>query len=178
MGTGPASELQIALLGIGVAQAVHFRKSGIGRVPLVDPQVVDILSVVGNHAPPASELLGLFQQISLLLGSDGHGTPPAPLGPAGPEQQVIAPVRPAGMDLEGFLPPQAEGLLQSQAHAHILVPDQGELFSIEISGLALLGRELPVRDPVEVIGAGDHASMVNFLRPPAQNQGCALFRLV
>ena len=44
MGCWPARELLVALLGIGVAQAMHFRQPGIGGVALVDSQLLDVLA--------------------------------------------------------------------------------------------------------------------------------------
>ena len=48
MGRWPAGEFPVPLLGIGVAQAVHFLQSGIGGVALVDPELFDILPIPGD----------------------------------------------------------------------------------------------------------------------------------
>ena len=47
----PAGQFLIPLLGVGMAQAVHFRQPGIGGVALVDPELLDVLPAPGDQGP-------------------------------------------------------------------------------------------------------------------------------
>ena len=116
---------------------------------------------------PDAERGMVFQQGALFQGADGDGAFPSALGPTGLEVQVITPVCPAGLDLQGFLPSKPEGLLQAQAHPHIFIFHQGELVLFQVLGLAGAGYELPVRYAIKVVGAGNHGPLVNLLGPPA-----------
>ncbi len=80
---------------------------------------------------------------------------------------MLAPVRPAGLDLDGFLPSEAKGLLQPQAHPDVFIFHPGELFLFQVFGLTGVGYKLPVRYPIEIIGAGYDGPLVNLLGPPA-----------
>jgi hypothetical protein len=111
MGRGPAGEFQVALLGIGMAQAVHFRKTRIGCVALVYSELFDIAAPAGDQGAQSGQALGLLQQGALLFGADGDDAFPPALGPAGFQVQMIAPIRPAEPDLEGLLPSEPEDLL-------------------------------------------------------------------
>ena len=167
MGRWPAGEFPVPLLGIGMTQAVHFRQPGIGGVALVDPELLNVLPASGDQGAETGQSLGLFQQGALFHCADRDGSFPPALGPAGLELQVIATVCPTGLDLEGFLPSKSEGLLQPQAHPHVLVFHPRELVPFQVLGLAGVGHELPVRYAIKVVGAGNHAPLVNLLGPPA-----------
>lgn len=65
MGAGPTCEFPVPLLGIGMAQAVHFRQAGIGGVALVDPELLDVLPAPGDQRAETGQPLGLFQQGAL-----------------------------------------------------------------------------------------------------------------
>ncbi len=167
MRRGPAGEFQVALLGIGMAQAVHFRQAGIGGVALVDSELLDVAAPPGDQGAQSGQPLGLLQQDALLPGADGDGAFPPTLGPAGLKLEMVTSIRPAGPDLEGFLPPEPEGPLQPQAHPDMLILDLVKLLACQTPGLAVVRHELPVRYAIEIIGTGDHGPPVNLLRPPA-----------
>lgn len=80
---------------------------------------------------------------------------------------MVATVGIAGLELDGFLPPQAEGGLQAQAHANVGVGDHVQPIA-QFLGLALVGHIAAVRDAHLGVVRWQDACLADFLCPPAQ----------
>jgi hypothetical protein len=134
---------------------------------LIDSHLLDIGPAPWDQGTQPGQSLGLFQQGALLGGADRYGPFSPTLGPTRFEVQVCAPVRPAGLNLDGLLPSEPECLLQPQAHSYMFTFHQGELILGQVFGFTGVGHKLPIRDPIKFIGAGHDGPLVNLLGPPA-----------
>jgi len=70
-----------------------------------------------------------------LLGPNRYNPFPAAFGPAALQEQVVALVGDTGTDFHRLLPAQTEGLLQLQAHAHMLVAELLQLLASRLPSI-------------------------------------------
>jgi len=111
MGTGPTGQFFIPTLGIGMAQAMHFRQPRVGGLALIDTQLLYILPVAGDQGSQSRQRLRVFQYRPLGVGTDWHRPGTSTLSPAGLKLQAVTLVAPPGLDLQRLLPTQPEGCL-------------------------------------------------------------------
>ena len=81
----PAGQFFIAVLGVGMTQAVHLGKAGAQGVAFVDAHLVPVVAVARNQGAEAGKAAGTVQHIALRHGKDRDDPLPATLGPAGLE---------------------------------------------------------------------------------------------
>src|SRR5690606_9167037 len=104
-------------------QAVHPRQSGADGLALVDPELLPVVSIARDQRAFGGELMSAIEHGSLQRTPDQDGSRFAALGPGGLQLEMVALVGVARAELDRFLPPQPERLLQRQAHAGMWIPD-------------------------------------------------------
>ena len=169
----PAGQFLVAILGIGVAQAVHLGQTGAQGVALIDAELMHVVAVARDQGATAGKSVGAVEGFPLLLGPDGDDPLLAALGPARLEHKVVTPVGEAWLEFHRLFPAQAEGLLQFQAHAYVFIANLFELLAGHHLSLGFIGDETPVRDTVVFVGTRHHVLLVNLVRPPT-NHGHAV----
>lgn len=147
----PAGQFLVAALCIGMAQAVHLGESGPAGIALVDAYLLPVVAIARDQGTAAGQTAGSIEQLPLDIGADRDGSLAATLRPAGLEDQVIAAVGEAWLELHRLFPAQAEGLLQFQAHTDMLVAHLVQLLLGNGFSLGHIGYETPVRDTVVLI---------------------------
>ena len=70
------------------------------------------------------------------------------------------------LKLHGFFTPQAEGLLQFQAHPHMLITDFFQVRCRHCLRLRGVGHELPIRNTVVIVRSRHDILSIDLLRPP------------
>src|SRR5690606_15530885 len=108
---------------VRMPKAVQAGQSGANGLALVDPELLPVIAVAGNQRTLASQLMGAIEHGPLQRTPDWDGSRLAALGPGGLQLEIASLVGVARTELDRFLPPQPERLLQRQAHADVCVPN-------------------------------------------------------
>ena len=136
---------------------------------LVDPELLPVVARARDERAVPGELPGAVEHRPLRFGPHRDHPRLAALGPARLEFEVIAAVGVTRLELDRLFAPQAEGLLQFETHAHMGIAHRLQIRRRQRPRLRDVGHELPLRDSVVVVGAGDDILPVDLLRPPADH---------
>jgi len=108
----PAGQLSIPRLSVRMPVSVHAVDTCLSTLVLEPVQLLDVAAIGGNQAAAAGQRLRFPEEPALRGGADRDLARPLALAPAGPEDELVAPVRPRGPDLDRFRPAQPERGLQ------------------------------------------------------------------
>ena len=95
---------------------MHAGEPGTQGIALVDTHLMHVVAVTRDQGAETGQPARAIEHVSLFIGPDRDNPFPATLGPACLEHKMVAPVGKARLELHGFFPAQAKGLLQFQAH--------------------------------------------------------------
>ena len=166
----PASEFQIPLLRVLVPQTVQLVQPCIGRVTLVDLEVLDIGAVGRDERAPARQPVRPVEYLPLLCRPDGDLARLPPFRPGILQHHSVAAVGIHGLEFDRFLTPQAKGALQLQAHPDVRIPHPGQGLRVEGPGFGKIGHILSVRDAVMGVVVCQYPGSPYFLSPPAEGR--------
>src|SRR3569832_1171882 len=165
----PTGQCLVTYLRVVMSQAVELRQPGTGGVPFIDAELLDVVARARDQGAEACQAVGALQDRALLVGPDRVRAGAAALGPGRLQGKVIAPIGVARLELERLLPAQAEGGLEREARADMLVGDLRERLVRErrrLGGVADVDAPL---DTVVIVVLGDDATFPYLVRPPAQD---------
>ena len=169
----PTGQRLIAGLRIVVPQAVHVAQARRLALSVVGMALLYVGFVCWDERPSPNEPIGVVEGGALLDRSDRHRTGTAAFGPRAFEDVAIALVCIARLELDGFLTPQTECLLQRQIHANVRIGDPLKSI-VEALGLVLVGHKLALRDGKLDVVRRDQTSLTYLLRPPTQMREAVL----
>ena len=110
----PSREFLVADLSVLVSMAMDAVDACRCALVLEAPQLIDIALVGRNEAALAGQCSGLVEHLALIFVADRDLAGTTTLGPAGLEDQLVAPVCPYRLDLDRLCTAQAESSLQPQ----------------------------------------------------------------
>lgn len=114
------------------------------------------------------------KNFTLLARSDRDLARLATLGPTVLQDQLVTAIGVARHELDGFFSTQSERLLQFEAHADVGVGNLGQRLCRYTLRLACIGHELPIGDPIVIIGPPNDVLAIDLVRPPAQRRHAVL----
>src|SRR3569832_2475616 len=164
----PTGQCMETYLCVVLLFVVVFCLFGLVFVLFLDAELLDVVARARDQGAEACQAVGALQDRALLVGPDRDRAGAAALGPGRLQGKVIAPIGVARLELEGLLPAQAEGGLEREARADMLVGELRERLVRErrrLGGVADVDAPL---DTVVIVVLGDDATFPYLVRPPAQ----------
>mgnify|MGYP001819664905 CR=1 FL=1 len=164
----PARQFPVALLGVGMPEAVRILDPRIADLAVVAISLLNEVLVRWDQRATFGEFPDFLEESPVLVCPDWHRPRPTTLGPAGLQFDVLVRDRVVRSELNGFLAPQAKGGLQPEAQPDVWVRDLPQLFFLEFPGLRFGGNLAAVADVVGAVVLRDHVALADLPGPPPQ----------